>query len=355
MHRGSPSSTAPAHPGCWLCLSLPGGMGTSGLSCPRGSQRGSQRRGRAACGTRRAQPGLLPLLPLPGVSPRFLLAVLAWEAGGTAACQGCGAERRSSAGLCPPCRSRCPGHDPSLSPAMELPSACSHPGWSVLALVLGLLLWARRRQGWDPRKCPTDLTGKTVIVTGANSGEMVLGAWGAAEPGARGRRMSGCHAGGRGDAGQGRGAVGPRMATGLGCRRTPLSSCRPCSGGTNGPRRGWQPVPRVCRLCPRCLRALHHAHHRPRACGPAARRHPLPGSCSPSPGSGQLLRLDSVPAGLMTDSQGHPGASCPSGPPRCQPPPALPRLEAAPARHGAATGPRVGSVTTSVLRAPGEP
>ncbi|XP_035179849.1 retinol dehydrogenase 11-like isoform X2 [Oxyura jamaicensis] len=53
---------------------------------------------------------------------------------------------------------------------MELPSACSHPGWSVLALVLGLLLWARRRRGWDPRKCPTDLTGKTVIVTGANSG-----------------------------------------------------------------------------------------------------------------------------------------------------------------------------------------
>ncbi|XP_032042842.1 retinol dehydrogenase 12-like [Aythya fuligula] len=53
---------------------------------------------------------------------------------------------------------------------MELPSACSHPGWAVLALVLGLLLWARRRQGWDPRKCPTDLTGKTVIVTGANSG-----------------------------------------------------------------------------------------------------------------------------------------------------------------------------------------
>nr|XP_047908012.1 retinol dehydrogenase 12 isoform X3 [Anser cygnoides] len=53
---------------------------------------------------------------------------------------------------------------------MELPSACSHPGWSVLALGLGLLLWARRRRGWDPRRCPTDLTGKTVIVTGANSG-----------------------------------------------------------------------------------------------------------------------------------------------------------------------------------------
>ncbi|KAK2523422.1 hypothetical protein Q9966_012076 [Columba livia] len=53
---------------------------------------------------------------------------------------------------------------------MELPSACSHPGWFLLSLLLGLLLWAGRRRAWDPRKCPTDLTGKTVIVTGANSG-----------------------------------------------------------------------------------------------------------------------------------------------------------------------------------------
>ncbi|XP_040527829.1 retinol dehydrogenase 12 isoform X1 [Gallus gallus] len=54
--------------------------------------------------------------------------------------------------------------------AMELPSFCSHPLWFVLALLLGMLLWATRRRAWDPRKCPTDLTGKTVIVTGANSG-----------------------------------------------------------------------------------------------------------------------------------------------------------------------------------------
>ncbi|XP_074721426.1 retinol dehydrogenase 13-like isoform X2 [Strix uralensis] len=53
---------------------------------------------------------------------------------------------------------------------MELPSACSHPGWFLLALLLGLLLWVGRRRSWDPRKCPTDLSGKTVIVTGANSG-----------------------------------------------------------------------------------------------------------------------------------------------------------------------------------------
>ncbi|XP_053921715.1 serine/arginine repetitive matrix protein 2-like [Cuculus canorus] len=54
--------------------------------------------------------------------------------------------------------------------AMEVPSGCSHPGWFVLALVLALWLWVRRRRCWDPRRCPADLTGKTVIVTGANSG-----------------------------------------------------------------------------------------------------------------------------------------------------------------------------------------
>ncbi|XP_054028206.1 retinol dehydrogenase 13-like [Dryobates pubescens] len=53
---------------------------------------------------------------------------------------------------------------------MDLLSACSHPCWFLLTLLLGLLLWAQRRQRWDPRGCPTDLTGKTVIVTGANSG-----------------------------------------------------------------------------------------------------------------------------------------------------------------------------------------
>ncbi|KAM6132370.1 retinol dehydrogenase 13-like [Pterocles gutturalis] len=53
---------------------------------------------------------------------------------------------------------------------MELAGACSHPGWFLLSLLLALLLRLRRGRAWDPRHCPTDLTGKTVIVTGANSG-----------------------------------------------------------------------------------------------------------------------------------------------------------------------------------------
>lgn len=54
---------------------------------------------------------------------------------------------------------------------MELLGTLSPPWWLLLLLLMGLLLWAMRRSPWDPRKCPTDLRGKTVIVTGANSGE----------------------------------------------------------------------------------------------------------------------------------------------------------------------------------------
>ncbi|XP_017597873.1 PREDICTED: retinol dehydrogenase 12-like, partial [Corvus brachyrhynchos] len=61
-----------------------------------------------------------------------------------------------------------PSHIPH--PAMELLGTLSPPWWLLLLLLLGLLLWTMRRSPWDPRKCPTDLTGKTVIVTGANSG-----------------------------------------------------------------------------------------------------------------------------------------------------------------------------------------
>lgn len=122
-------------PSWWLSLALPGGTGTSGLSrpsqpswhsCPRGSQRGSQRRGRAGPGAVRDT--ACPAWPLPGVSPRILLAVLAWEAGDTTACHGCGAERRSSAGLCPPCRSRCPGHALSSVPSHGAAERLQPPG-----------------------------------------------------------------------------------------------------------------------------------------------------------------------------------------------------------------------------------
>lgn len=52
----------------------------------------------------------------------------------------------------------------------------SHPTWFVCSLVLGLMLWAKRRHVWNPRTCPVDLSGKTAIVTGANSGECACGA-----------------------------------------------------------------------------------------------------------------------------------------------------------------------------------
>lgn len=125
--------------------------------------------------------------------------------------QGCQAGRRFSADLRPQTDSvpqLHPGapagpHAPAgaRAPAMELPSACSHPCWFLLTLLLGLLLWARRRRAWDPRKCPTDLTGKTVIVTGANSGERGLVAgdcWAAGVVGLRGRAGHGCRAVGPG-------------------------------------------------------------------------------------------------------------------------------------------------------------
>ncbi|XP_074848259.1 retinol dehydrogenase 12-like [Carettochelys insculpta] len=53
---------------------------------------------------------------------------------------------------------------------MELSCFRSHLGWAVCVLALALLLRARRKGSWHPRMSPTDLTGKTAIVTGANSG-----------------------------------------------------------------------------------------------------------------------------------------------------------------------------------------
>ncbi|XP_065261695.1 retinol dehydrogenase 13-like [Emys orbicularis] len=53
---------------------------------------------------------------------------------------------------------------------MELSCFGSHLGWAACVLVLALLLRARRKGAWLPRMSPTDLTGKTAIVTGANCG-----------------------------------------------------------------------------------------------------------------------------------------------------------------------------------------
>ncbi|MBN3286984.1 RDH12 dehydrogenase, partial [Polyodon spathula] len=45
-----------------------------------------------------------------------------------------------------------------------------HPGWVVSTVVLGLVVRMQRKGSWNPRACPVDLTGKTAIVTGANTG-----------------------------------------------------------------------------------------------------------------------------------------------------------------------------------------
>ncbi|MBN3298876.1 RDH12 dehydrogenase, partial [Amia calva] len=45
-----------------------------------------------------------------------------------------------------------------------------HPFWVVTTVVLGLVVWAQRKRSWSPKACRVDLTGKTAIVTGANTG-----------------------------------------------------------------------------------------------------------------------------------------------------------------------------------------
>ncbi|KAM9781520.1 retinol dehydrogenase 12-like [Syngnathus typhle] len=46
----------------------------------------------------------------------------------------------------------------------------AHLLWMVITLLLWMVVRAQRRGPWDPRACPTQLKGKTAIVTGANSG-----------------------------------------------------------------------------------------------------------------------------------------------------------------------------------------
>ncbi|XP_075049768.1 retinol dehydrogenase 11-like [Mixophyes fleayi] len=53
---------------------------------------------------------------------------------------------------------------------MEIPTYLSHPVWVLCSLLLAVILRLQRKGSWDPRKCRTDLTGKTAIVTGANTG-----------------------------------------------------------------------------------------------------------------------------------------------------------------------------------------
>ncbi|CAN2388295.1 Enoyl-(Acyl carrier protein) reductase, partial [Pristimantis euphronides] len=53
---------------------------------------------------------------------------------------------------------------------MELPHVFSHPAWFLCSLLLAVVLHLQRKGTWAARKCRTDLTGKTAIVTGANTG-----------------------------------------------------------------------------------------------------------------------------------------------------------------------------------------
>ncbi|XP_069833187.1 retinol dehydrogenase 12-like isoform X2 [Dendropsophus ebraccatus] len=53
---------------------------------------------------------------------------------------------------------------------MELPSFLSHPLWCVCSLLLAVVLRLQRKGSWEARGCRADLTGKTAIVTGANTG-----------------------------------------------------------------------------------------------------------------------------------------------------------------------------------------
>ncbi|XP_060635469.2 retinol dehydrogenase 13-like [Anolis sagrei] len=51
-----------------------------------------------------------------------------------------------------------------------LSSVTSHPIWFACSLALSTALWVCKKRRWAPGSCPVDLSGKTAIVTGANSG-----------------------------------------------------------------------------------------------------------------------------------------------------------------------------------------
>ncbi|XP_067834242.1 retinol dehydrogenase 11 [Heptranchias perlo] len=54
--------------------------------------------------------------------------------------------------------------------AAQLISLASHPGWFLLSLILFLVVRLQRRGWWRPGMCRVDLSGRTAIVTGANTG-----------------------------------------------------------------------------------------------------------------------------------------------------------------------------------------
>ncbi|XP_067884732.1 retinol dehydrogenase 11 [Heterodontus francisci] len=52
----------------------------------------------------------------------------------------------------------------------QLLSLASHPVWFSVSVLLFLIVRVQRKGWWRPGQCPVDLTGKTAIVTGANTG-----------------------------------------------------------------------------------------------------------------------------------------------------------------------------------------
>ncbi|KAM8939635.1 retinol dehydrogenase 14-like [Pelodytes ibericus] len=53
---------------------------------------------------------------------------------------------------------------------MEISAVLENPIWFFISLLLALILRIQRKGRWTPRNCAVDLTGKTAIVTGANTG-----------------------------------------------------------------------------------------------------------------------------------------------------------------------------------------
>lgn len=55
---------------------------------------------------------------------------------------------------------------------MSLRDMFYHPLWVISTTVLAVVVRLQRRLRWSPDDCDVRLAGKTVIVTGANTGEL---------------------------------------------------------------------------------------------------------------------------------------------------------------------------------------